>query len=82
MTSGQGVILLPNPAAGIVSLEAAFPISTVRVIDLNGKEVLRHQLEGGQNQFRFNVDALSRGMYMVEVADTEGRVRLTRLMKH
>jgi hypothetical protein len=82
LNSADGIQILPNPATGVVQLQSTFPITSLRVVDLNGKEVLRHRLESGQIEFSFNVDFLSRGMYMVEVAGRDGQVRLTRLIKH
>lgn len=80
--AADDILVLPNPASNLVSLQASFPISAVRVTDLNGKEVQRYLLNSTEMQFRFNVETLSRGMYLVEVVDREGRSRLTRLMKN
>lgn len=81
LATSDEVLILPNPASGMVSIQASFPITSLRVLDLNGRQVLRHQLDGTETLYRFSVDALSRGAYMVEVAGRDGGTRLTRLIR-
>ncbi len=66
------VVLYPNPADAEMAVEmylVAATNLTVRIVDLSGKEIETHGIQGqaGQNVVLLDVAHLAQGMYMVEI---------------
>jgi hypothetical protein len=61
----------PNPASGTLRLDLSQPmrISTVRLLNLDGHEVLRKSLEQGEDRstMEFNIATIASGQYIVVV---------------
>ncbi len=73
------VVLYPNPADAEMALELSLAIDAdlqVRIVDLSGKEIQVYHIQGqiGQNVVLFDVEALSQGMYMLEIVGAGGIV--------
>jgi hypothetical protein len=79
------ILLMPNPASGIVQLQATIPNSSapvdIRVTDMLGR--ITHQLKVGgmQNQVHATLDVsgLTTGMYLVQLS-SGNKISTTRLM--
>lgn len=66
------VVLYPNPADDEMAVELSLASATnlnVRIIDLSGKEIEVHRIQGqsGQNVVLLDVAHLAQGLYMVEI---------------
>ena len=66
--ASDGVALYPNPATGSVTLSVAVQ-STVNVIDLSGREVLRAECHEGTNQI--NLEGVASGAYYVRIVSEQ-----------
>lgn len=66
------VVLYPNPADAEMAVELSLSSPTnlnVRIVDLSGKEIEAHRIQGqtGQNVVLLDVAHLAQGMYLVEI---------------
>ena len=66
------VVVYPNPADAEVAVElslASASTLSVRIVDLSGKEVEVHQIQGqaGENVVLLDVAHLAQGLYMIEI---------------
>lgn len=77
----EGFNMMPNPANSIVTVFAASKINAVRVMDINGREMLQILADGLENSQTFNIDGLAKGVYMVQIETAEGRSGYCRLVK-
>ena len=77
------IIVYPNPANDIVTIEVPSSIGRVeriRVLDITSKQML--QFDGGNDfQYNFDVGHLINGMYLVEI-QTKNKVWVTKLLKN
>lgn len=67
------VVLYPNPADAEMAVELSLvgPATlNVRIVDLFGKEISSHQIQGesGQNVVLLDVSQFAQGLYMVEIS--------------
>ncbi len=65
----------PNPATNIVHIEASHDIKSIKVFDISGKLILI------KNSNIFSVENLSKGIYILEVTDFNGRSLTQKLIK-
>ncbi len=65
----------PNPAINIVHVEASHLIESIKVFDISGKLMLI------KNSNMFSVENLSKGIYILEILDINGRVLIEKLVK-
>ena len=70
--------LYPNPAISNLTIEASSTIETIEMLDLSGK--LIQSETANTNTYIFNVETLSRGMYMVRFT-TNGEVVTRQFVK-
>jgi PKD repeat protein len=73
------IVLYPNPTDGEMALELSLANEAdiqVRIVDLSGKEIQVHRIQGqtGVNVVLFDTSGLSQGMYMVEIVGAGGVV--------
>jgi hypothetical protein len=73
--------MMPNPANSIVTVFAASKINAVRVMDINGRQMMEIQANGLENSQTFNIDGLAKGVYMVQIETAEGQSGYSRLVK-
>ena len=65
--------VFPNPAKSEITIKADGVIQTIRIIDLSGKLVFE---SNANSNFEFiNIDALSSGLYSIEVISSNGMGR-------
>ena len=70
-------LAFPNPTTEILTLhQPACSTATVRLLDVMGREVLRHPVAGTETSV--TVAALVPGLYTAQWLDTNGRVRMSR----
>ncbi len=74
----SGMMLGPNPAEDLVTIQANASDFKVTVYDMLGHQVLSQRMV---NQSQLNVSALNKGMYLVEI-NVEGKLIQQRLMKN
>ena len=63
--------IYPNPAKSFINVVANNRITTVRILQINGQEVLRQQASG--SALKVSIADLSKGIYLVEVNTTLGK---------
>ncbi|MBM6498300.1 T9SS type A sorting domain-containing protein [Flavobacterium macrobrachii] len=71
--------IYPNPSQNVVNIESKnnLIIESVKIVDLSGKLII----EKNQNTNQVDIENLSNGMYIVEVA-SEGRIYKKKLIKN
>ncbi|MFA6261770.1 MAG: PKD domain-containing protein [Bacteroidia bacterium] len=81
----KSIILNPNPASSFVNVnlqDAEGNISSVLVMDANGKEMMRtHGVSEGLNKIPLDISNLPAGVYYVVVMMKDGTLSSTRLLK-
>jgi hypothetical protein len=79
-SDSQGnVAVYPNPVTGIVTVDTQMDQPIYHILDITGKMML----QGSVSSAKFNVDIteLGSGVYFLQVIDTNGTVRTSRLVK-
>ena len=74
----EDLTVYPNPATDYVNVEFSIPQSekvTFQLLDLTGKMLKQSSLDGvvGANQYRFGVQGVAKGMYLLEVVTASGK---------
>lgn len=69
----------PNPGTGSFVLENATAGSTVRLLDMTGKEVYKSITN--QERWIIDIPALPAGPYLLSITDKEGNRQMTTIMK-
>lgn len=64
------ISLYPNPAKEVLRLESDLPLQTVKLIDVNGKEVLR--IAQSNLSMSLDIGSLPSGMYLLQAETDEG----------
>jgi endoglucanase len=76
----QPIKIYPNPAAEKVYLHSPEIISSVSIMDINGKEILTTKPEGNPGEaFELPLDIFSNGIYMIKIT-TASRVVVEKLI--
>jgi hypothetical protein len=65
----------PNPATNVVHIEASSDIESIKVFDISGKLILT------KNSNIFSIENLSKGIYIIEVTDFNGKALTQKLVK-
>ena len=68
----------PNPATDYVNVEFSIPQAetiTFQLMDLTGKILKQMTMDGivGANQFQFDIQGVSKGLYLMEIATANGK---------
>ena len=74
----EDLTVYPNPATDYVNVEFSIPQSekvTFQLLDLTGKMLKQSSLDGvvGANQYRFGIQGVAKGMYLLEVVTASGK---------
>jgi hypothetical protein len=71
--------IYPNPSQNVVNIESKnnLIIESIKIVDLSGKLII----EKNQNTNQVDIENLSNGMYIVEVA-SEGTIYKKKLIKN
>lgn len=77
----SSISIMPNPATSMVTVDAASKIAAIRVMDINGRLQMEVKADGTEYTNTFSVDGLAKGVYMVQVENTDGQVGYSRLVK-
>lgn len=87
-SGGQwSVSMYPNPvtSGGVVNIQSNEPLQMIRVFDINGKLVMIKNMATGDSQgashYALNTSNLSTGLYMVQVANSNGTTNSLKLVK-
>ena len=70
----------PNPATGMVTIEANVENTNVEILDMMGRTVLSHKADGSC-EVRLDVSTLPPGLYIVRLRAADGTVTATTLSK-
>jgi len=62
----QLISIYPNPAKDEITIQSAVDIQSVRILDLQGKELLR------ENTDKISISALPTGVYLIEITTPKG----------
>ena len=71
--------VFPNPITDIFTVESASEIKTIRVMDFQGQIVKTIQASG--NNAKIDINALSKGMYLLQVVDATGEIEMHKILK-
>ena len=74
----EDLMVYPNPATDYVNIEFSVPQAekiTFQLMDLTGKILKQSKLDGvaGTNQYRFDIQGVSKGLYLMEIATDSGK---------
>ncbi|MCC7224605.1 MAG: T9SS type A sorting domain-containing protein [Chitinophagales bacterium] len=70
--------LAPNPAAEYVTVQSPDPIAQCHIFDLNGKQIAAaNNIQ--QTQINIPLDGVAKGIYIVKVLTTNGKVGIQKL---
>jgi len=75
-TATGHVAVLPNPASEVLYIRASQPFLSqayIRLYDITGKEALTAILPKGSASLSLDISGLAKGVYIVEVAEADGR---------
>jgi alpha-amylase len=78
--AGSQVNIYPNPFVDAFKVELDFvPTSqtTLKLIALDGRQVLTSEFQGGQSELEISTKGLQNGSYIVEIADGVNTIRKT-----
>lgn len=68
--------LYPDPGREFLHIEFSRPVSgSVRVLDLQGRPLMKEELSPGSSDLRLNTSALSEGLYLIEYRDPQKGVQ-------
>lgn len=68
----QGIRLFPNPARDWLRVESDVPITSLRLLDLLGREVRRLPLDPGQSAWQIPLQDVAPGWYLIELYTSTG----------
>jgi len=64
--------IYPNPATGTIYISGGDGLSQVRVFDMAGRAVLQQNTDNTQAQHKFDISALTKGIYLVHCTTGNG----------
>ncbi len=67
--------VFPNPAVNFITIEAPFEINTVKLFDVNGKNIMT------SNHSKINISELPVGLYFIGVTDKNNKKYFQKLIK-
>lgn len=78
-----GFNYFPNPASGIISFTGEIPGTPreIRLHDISGNEVMKHQLKNGQLE-PLNVSGMKEGLYLLRIYTDNNRYTLKLMVEH
>lgn len=62
------LVIFPNPAESVVSVQSTQGINSVEIFDLNGQRLLRQVNKGNHTEMSFDLGLLKQGVYLVRIA--------------
>lgn len=77
----------PNPATKNIVLMLESDVNnhaTIIISDISGRnlqQIFSGNLNGGENEFRINIESLQAGMYLINVINEDGSVQVTKFIK-
>ena len=74
-----GLHVYPNPYAEELHVESAWPMESIRILDLQGRETVRYELNGQQAVSLRPV--LPEGLYLLVVEQANGQTAVHRIVK-
>lgn len=78
--AAQVVSLYPNPAADYVTVETKKKISTLSIIDISGKEVMKFATDNNQEKYQLDISTLKPGIYVMLAEHAEGSRSQTKFL--
>jgi hypothetical protein len=66
----QPLVLSPNPTKGILSWNTDLPLTSLRIVDMQGREVLQ---QNNLTEQVINVSSLPNGLYILHGQNEQGR---------
>jgi len=79
--------MYPNPvtSGSVVTIQSNQPLQMIRVFDINGKLVIVKNIATGNSQgstnYTLNTSSLSTGMYLMQIANSDGTISSLKLVK-
>ena len=78
-SAAGNVAVSPNPAIDIVNIQGLQINSLVRLVDINGKKLMK-LIATNTNQ-QLNISQYAKGVYLLQVEDATGAVRTVKIVK-
>ena len=72
--------IYPNPVADVLRINAVKNMSSVEVLSVTGKVLMRNDLSGAKDA-NLNVASLSKGLYIIRITDTDAETHISRIVK-
>ena len=79
LSAGASLAVYPNPAQGLLTIEANSKLSSVSITDLQGRELLRRDLIN-DNKTVIDMTTVSRGVYLVNAVTVSGSSSTRRII--
>ncbi len=73
---GAGSAIFPNPARFELNIECASELLSVRILDTSGRIILK------STEQKINISTIPKGIYLVEMVQSDGSIKTERLVKH
>ena len=70
----ESLFVYPNPATSLLHIKSALPISTIKVMDLSGRELINQKTQ--IDNYDLTIQGLENGVYLVSVVG--GDLTITR----
>ena len=71
--------IFPNPAIDFITIESN-NIQQIKVVDNTGRTILHKRLETVSDITKMNVSSLSKGLYLIQVINTNGETKTEKLI--
>jgi len=68
----------PNPASQIISIQSPWPIESIRLLNMNGIEVLKYT--PFLSNFELNISSIAIGIYLIETKTIDNKLKRERLV--
>lgn len=75
------ITIYPNPTDGIVSINTDEIITSVSVVQLDGKVVMNKEISRSSLTYAINIEALPAGVYLVRCTNLEGKTLTKKIVK-
>ncbi|EAS20305.1 conserved hypothetical protein [Flavobacteria bacterium BBFL7] len=66
--------LFPNPANDTVTITSNVLFDSCTIYDLRGMLISSKKLQQPDDQYKFNIDSLASGMYMIQINNSQGSI--------
>lgn len=77
----KSIQIYPNPSNAGVTINTTFEISNIQVLSIDGKQIVLFE-NINSKQFKLNLDEISKGIYLINIADRKGNLYRNKWIKN